>query len=336
MLLERRYRSVLRMLPATYRAEREEEMVSAFMEVCGDVPDEENPRPRWGEIASVLGLAVRLRLGGAGAGPRFAVWGAAVRLVALLGLAFQSVLGLFGLFALVNLGLGSEGPGVFGAPESGLRLSWILTGVESVLWVTAFVALTRGGVRQAKVAAGVATASVLAELATTADPPRLAWNVAVGLLTVVPTLALFAAYHRDAPALRLAWWQAVAPPAGGVILVGLTRLALVSLADAPWMWRWTDSIGMATLAIALGAGMCLARGGSAPVRLGLAMLAGVTLLARLACLMGPSGDPENVVRISDAAQCVLLAVIVLVLAVSGVRALPSVRHASAAPATFRP
>lgn len=331
ILLERRYRSVLRMLPATYRAEREEEMVSAFMEACGDVPDEENPRPRWGEIASVLGLAVRVRLGGAGAGPRFAAWGAAVRLVALFGLAFQSVYGLLGLFGLVNLGLGSEGLGIFGAPESGLRLYWILTGVESVLWVTAFVALARGGVRQAKVAAGVATASVLAELATTAGSPRLAWNVAVGLLTVVPTLALFAAYHRDAPTLRLVWWQAVAPPAGGAILVALTQLGLMLLADASWIWSWANQIGMATLAIALGAGLCLARGGSAPVRLGLAMVAGVTLLARLAYLMGPSAGSENVARISDTAQCVLLAVIVLVLAVSGLRALPSVRHASAAP-----
>ncbi|MBE1588278.1 hypothetical protein ACFPOI_52785 [Nonomuraea angiospora] len=62
-LLEQRYRHVLRLLPASYRAEREEEMVAEFMDMSGEVPDEVNPRPRWGEIASVLALSVRIRLG---------------------------------------------------------------------------------------------------------------------------------------------------------------------------------------------------------------------------------------------------------------------------------
>ncbi|MBE1582663.1 hypothetical protein ACFPOI_60465 [Nonomuraea angiospora] len=70
-LLEQRYRSVLRLLPASYRAEREEEMVDAFMEMYGDAPDEINPRPPWSEIASVLALSVRIRLGAAGSAPRF-------------------------------------------------------------------------------------------------------------------------------------------------------------------------------------------------------------------------------------------------------------------------
>jgi hypothetical protein len=62
-----RYRQVLRVLPASYRAERQEEMVCAFLEGSGDLRDEDNPRPRWPEIASVVALSVRVRVGGVGA-----------------------------------------------------------------------------------------------------------------------------------------------------------------------------------------------------------------------------------------------------------------------------
>jgi hypothetical protein len=96
--LEERYRGVLRLLPAGYRARWEEEMVAAFLESMErDDPDEaeflrDYGRPSWSEMGSVAALAVRLRLGGAGT-PRSAAWGAAVRLAALIALlataAFQ-------------------------------------------------------------------------------------------------------------------------------------------------------------------------------------------------------------------------------------------------------
>lgn len=69
-LLEDRYRRVLRMLPASYRAEREEEMVSAFLDGSAGVGDEHNARPRLSEVATVAALAVRVRLGGSGATSR--------------------------------------------------------------------------------------------------------------------------------------------------------------------------------------------------------------------------------------------------------------------------
>lgn len=67
-LLEQRYRTVLRMLPAYYRAEREEEMVETYLDDM-DEADQDLARPAWGEVASIAALSVRTRLGSAGAPP---------------------------------------------------------------------------------------------------------------------------------------------------------------------------------------------------------------------------------------------------------------------------
>lgn len=317
-LLERRYRFVLRLLPASYRAEREEEMVSAFMEVSGEVPDEENPRPRWGEIASVLALSMRLRMGAPGAGPRFAAWGLAVRLAAQAGLLFQAVVGLM-LLANTATVFFTQVHG-FGDPGSALRLSWILFGIAWALPVVAFLALALGGVRTAKVASGLGSAVLVTTVVMSDDPDRLALNLALGLLNAAPVLVLCAAYHRDAPAFRLGLWRAV-----GLLVVPavLERLLQSSLPYSPWLSTWTDQVGIAAIAVCVG--FCFALGRSASARLGVAILAGMLLLERLIDVMGSSGDPENLEWIPDAAQCGLLTVIVLVSAVSGARALLAVR-----------
>ena len=84
--LEQRYRRVLRLLPGYYRDKWEEDMVAAFLDswMTGD-PDEDSvtmeyDRPSRQEIASVVGLAARLYLGGAGTPRRYFAWGQAVRL----------------------------------------------------------------------------------------------------------------------------------------------------------------------------------------------------------------------------------------------------------------
>ena len=154
-LLEDRYRHVLRLLPASYRAEREEEMVCAFLEGSGDLSDADSPRPRWSEIASVAALSLRVRLGGAGAPPRFFAWGEAVRLVAVLGLFFHAMM------SCVWLGDFLRPPGVFGSPSvdyraalgpagSAERLWNIVQGLGGLLWIAAFASLVRGRPRAAK------------------------------------------------------------------------------------------------------------------------------------------------------------------------------------------
>ena len=118
--LETRYRSLLRILPATYRAEWEDEMVATFLAASAppgadgpDGPDgpedsedseeadlrAEFGRPGWSEVVSVVGLAVRLRLPGAGYSGRPVLLGDAVRLVALIGLLVSGASGAVGTVA---------------------------------------------------------------------------------------------------------------------------------------------------------------------------------------------------------------------------------------------
>ncbi|NUT46572.1 MAG: hypothetical protein HOV94_04515, partial [Saccharothrix sp.] len=58
--LERRYRALLRILPAWYRAGREEEMVGIFLADRTDDLDLEHGWPGWGETGATLALAVRV------------------------------------------------------------------------------------------------------------------------------------------------------------------------------------------------------------------------------------------------------------------------------------
>ena len=80
-VLEDRYRAVLRVLPASYRAVWGEEMVSTFLDSTrtGDPEDDEFladfGRPSMSEVVSVVVLAVRVRLAGPAVAPRIAVGG---------------------------------------------------------------------------------------------------------------------------------------------------------------------------------------------------------------------------------------------------------------------
>ena len=98
--LEQRYRRVLRLLPGYYRDKWEEDMVAAFLDswMTGD-PDEDSvtmeyDRPSRQEIASVVGLAARLYLGGAGTPRRYFAWGQAVRLAVLAVVLVHATQGL--------------------------------------------------------------------------------------------------------------------------------------------------------------------------------------------------------------------------------------------------
>jgi len=119
-VLETRYRRLLRILPADYRAVWEDEMVATYLQSLA-TDDEETTEyraefgwPAWSEVLSVAGLAVRLRVpghdGATGAGPRQRAFGDAVRIVALLGLLTHAALATVAL--AVQLWLAGRVPGV--------------------------------------------------------------------------------------------------------------------------------------------------------------------------------------------------------------------------------
>ncbi|MFC4529690.1 hypothetical protein [Sphaerisporangium dianthi] len=270
-LLEKRYRYVLRLLPPSYRAEREEEMVSAFLEGAGHLAGADDARPRWSEVASVAALSLRVRLGGIGAAPRFLAWGEAVRLVAVLGLAFQSAMScvwfgdfleryaFFGVLPTAH----QQALTAAGSPD---RLWDIVHGFGALLWVAAFAALVRGRPRTAKALASLAVVSVYSDHLKmwTVDPGQAVSAMVVQtLLFAFPVLALFAGFHRDAPVARRPLWVAALPVVAGVPLYALLGLlgtkALARSIDLrvwAWVWPWMDLPGVACLALLVA---CVAR-----------------------------------------------------------------------------
>ncbi|MDR8414678.1 hypothetical protein MTP10_38870 [Nonomuraea sp. 3-1Str] len=325
VLLEQRYRSVLRILPASYRVEREDEMVAAFMEMSGEVPDERNPRPRWDEVASVVALAVRVRLGGAGAGPRFVAWGEAVRLLALLGLGYQALLSLY---SLLSIGLAAvlDAPGP--APWSRVVLA-----VVDCSWFAAYAVLMRGHVRPAKAAALAGGATSLLALLTGLPIDLMGWPQAASALTVVATLlALLVGFHRDAPPVRRPWGAAVLPPALAAPLVVLPVVAFPPAADPiVWLSLWIYPDGLAIVALLVTGAVALARHRSPSVLLALAM--GGTLLMASRLPLGLPREYNEPVWTTSVTQGALLAVMVVSLMVAGLRRLPAARRPGLEPAS---
>src|SRR3954464_3850840 len=134
--LERRYRLLLRVLPGWYRAVWEQDMVATFLTgveaaVAGDEQADlvgEYGWPDRAEVASVLALAVRLRLGGAPAYAQSRAWGAAARRVALVVLLINAVWSVLDVGMTVWLSgaipvLPSPPPDTVGASSLG---EWVL------------------------------------------------------------------------------------------------------------------------------------------------------------------------------------------------------------------
>ncbi len=338
--LEERYRRVLRLLPGSYRQVWEEDMVATFLAGFDtDDPEEADytadyGRPSWPEIASVVALAVRLRVGTAGAPPRYAAWGGAIRLWVLTGMMVNAAFGtigaamamwLAGLIPLVPAPpVLSEPPGY---PGSWHQLS-LFAAFTGVLWLPAFLGLVLGERKLARwlgLAAAVAavTSSVLTVAVTGQRVPNdVGYQFLIDALLVAGLLA----FHRGAPAVRRRPWLA-GFAVSTVAIVGYALLMHRPEGPLPPL-DWAGLTGAAVFAAAVVHVVLLVRG-----RLGrftawtpaLALLAFTVLGLRLVTLLdyarfGAAGWHPATIPLAIA-EAVAVAVAGLVLALLSARAL---------------
>lgn len=336
-LLEARYRRALRLLPAPYRRAWEDDMVATFLEGAhaADPDDPEGVElggPGRAELASIVGLALRLRLGGVESAPRYLAWGEAVRRVALVGLLVHAVNGLVGAAVgvwlvqrLPGLTVPADAPGTPGWPEA-------LWGLAGLLWLPAYLSVVYGHRRAAAALAVVAITPVAAftvlELVAFGGAFALSHSYWL-LFDAVPVLAL-AAFHHAAPPVAPRPWL-VAVPVGAVLSFGVVLLTQPLaghevLVDIPGLY----CAGLVVAALAVGA--CRRRGlGLAPWALALALLAlgvfglrVVTLLDHVG-LAAPAPDQSTFVTLAVAESAAVLAVGLVLAAVAGrtLRRLPA-------------
>lgn len=221
--LERRYRFVLRLLPASYRAAWEEEMVAAFLQSMA-ATDPEDPEflaeygwPSRSEMASVVALAVRLhlpavrlRLGVPGAPPRYAASSEGVRRAALAMLLVHASFATMGLGMM--LWLRGLVPWVPRAPVEWTRPNLIGRGyvaftLLALAWLVSYLALVFGYRRVAWWSACIGVATLLSN-----DLGRLAAGETRSFVTLPATLLFgglllvaLLAFHRDAPPVPVRW-----------------------------------------------------------------------------------------------------------------------------------
>ncbi|MFF9623545.1 hypothetical protein [Streptomyces griseosporeus] len=323
-LLESRYRAVLRLLPAYYRREREEEMVEVYLwDVDRETQDQS--RPTFGEVASIAALALRTRLGAAGAPRRYALLGAAVRHFALFAVLLQAAAAVVDR-ALEVTWAATHGWDMFlsaftgrGPVPVGVAVAqWVLP----LLWTVGWFALfheRRGLARVCVLAAALPTLwPVVAPLMTDALPPDPAYATASLVLAWLSALGLCAAFHRDAPVAVLP----VGTPGLGClaccVVMGASVVLVPTSADAVW----APATGF--LACALGRLLWRARsprqGGAGT--LALAFLGLLVLALRVAALV-PWLDVSvpGVVVAGFVGQAVAVALLTLALAVVGGREL---------------
>jgi len=324
--LEQRYRRVLRLLPGYYRDRWEEDMVAAFLDswLTGD-PDEDEAilefcKPTWPEIASVVALAARLYLGGAGTPRRYFARGQAIRRAVLAATLIQA---MRGLDILVRTGWSRGLLGWLPAPPAGIApgtpggilppAAWYLV---AYAWIVSFVALVLGRYRTAQVIAALAIVPDLAwllqeEFTGAFQGPSLGpWAFWV-LVNLAPVLAM-TAFHRDAPpAARWPWLLAL--PAA-YLLVYVPMIVLEATGNSAWL---PDFSGLYCVVAALA---CLAHAprarsrqaaGSGVWSLALTLLAADAGAYRIASLTDYLNDP-HLIQVSLVELLILVAAAALV------------------------
>ncbi|ANS70090.1 hypothetical protein SLINC_7866 [Streptomyces lincolnensis] len=331
-LLESRYRMVLRLLPAYYRREREEEMVEIYLwDVDRETQDQS--RPTLGEVASIAALALRTRLGAAGAPRPYDRLGAAVRLFALFAVLLQAA------SVVVDRVLGltwaaTHGPAQWDMYVSGftargpaLAVAEVAVWALPLLWTVAYFALLHGRLRLARVSALLAALPTLwpflAPLVSTWFPPSTAFTTTSALFSWLTALALCAAHHRDAPPASLpVGTPGLAFAACGVVM-GASVVLLPLAADTVWAPATCFAVG------ALGWLLWRARRDDRSTACGaiaLAVLGLLLLTVRVAALYPWLGTPVPALVLGGAlVQAGILSLLVAVLAVVGGRDLAAAR-----------
>jgi hypothetical protein len=335
---EVRYRTLLRVLPADYRAAWEDEMVTTFLQglMTGDAEQDEYLADYGRPVLAVrLRLpAVRLRLGGTDAPARYRVLGDAVRIVALLGLLVQAATAVVGLAG--HLWLAGRVPGLppGGAATTGRVGLWPTTLIllESAA-VPAYLALVTGHWRVARILAALATGAfaVFAVAGLAADGPvpvSLFCAVAIDVLL----LAALWAFHDTAPPIRTRPWSIALPAAVGV--VGTVALSTGRIGAATWMLDWP---ALCCLAVTVGLAVQLVaswRDRAAPTlawSLAVTLLA-ATVLAQRAATLGnfvshTPPDQRTVVIVAGVLEALAVAALGLPVAM---RVGPALRRLTAA------
>ena len=319
--LERRYRRVLRLLPRWYRERWEQDMVAALLDsrLTGDPETDEYiskvAAPSGAEVASVVGLAVRLHLGGPRTRRRYA-WGQAIRRAVLALVLVHAVLDVDALVFLAGsrrlVGWLPPPPGSLVIAPGGVWNSVYY--LACLAWIVSFVTLALGGYRTARVLAGLAivpglVALVQAHFTGIMPAPSGSWVFWV-LLDLAPVLAM-TAFHREAPrAARRPWLLAL--PAGYLLVYG-PLLALQATGNYAWL---PDFPGLCCIVLSLA---CLAHAprawsrqaaGTGPWSLTLVLLAAVAGAYRIATLTDYLNDP-HLINVSLAELLIVLAAVAL-------------------------
>ena len=259
-VLEDRYRRVLRVLPMDYRAVWEEEMVATFLDsvTTGDpVVDEDLldlGRPGAAECLSVFGLAVRLRLGGAGATARAVSLGEAVRSATLIGLLCSGLLLPMSMTqdAWISLGLPLPATAVDALSQSAQSSVWRSpVGLLGWGWLFSYFTVLLG---RRDMAVALATLALIPRAITpvTGTVAQLAGGSATdgSVLTAwcllgidVCFVAGLAAFHREAPRVSPGPWLR----AFGLGTVAFGLVGVSSLWQ-PGARLWLDLPGVLCLA----------------------------------------------------------------------------------------
>lgn len=321
--LERRYRRVLRLLPGWYREQWEQDMVASFLDswLTGDPDADEYIRkaagPSGAEVASVVGLAIRLYLGGPGT-PRRHAWGQAIRRAVLAVLLVHAVLDVDILVFLVRGRLVNWLPPPPGslviAPSGVWDTVYYLVGVA---WIVTFLTLALGHYRTARVLAALAivpdlVALVQAHVTGIMPAPFGSWAFWV-LLNLAPVLAMTTFRRNAPPTAPRPWPWLLALPAGYLLMYG-PLLALAATRNYAWL---PDFPGLCCILVSLA---CLAHAprawsrradGSGVWSLTLALLAAVAGAYRIATLSEYLNDP-HLITVSLAELLIVLAAVALV------------------------